>query len=110
MAINASGDPVKKYLVRQYRPAYFSGFETEVARGVEYDKITEQSWFSNFKRAGFKKFTIEPYARGDELIISALYANGKSWVAGFALPEESEMMSNNGDLMRDNWRYKSHTS
>lgn len=90
----------KKYLVRQYRPAYFSGFETEVAKGVEYDKITAQPWFANFKHDGFTEFTIELY-NGDELIISAHYANGEHWVAGFALPEDSKQISNNGDLLRD---------
>lgn len=99
-----------KYLVRQYRPAYFSGFETEVAKGVEYDQITEQPWFANFKGHGFTKFTIEATSGDDELTIMAHYDDGKWWVAGFALPENSEQMSNNGDLLRDNWRYKPHTS
>lgn len=98
-----------KYLVRQYRPAYFSGFDTEVASGIEYDKILDQPWFANFRSDGFTKFTIDPYY-GDELIISAHYKNGEQWVAGFALAENSEQMSNNGDLMRNNWRYRPHKS
>lgn len=99
----------EKYLVRQYRPAYFSGFDTEVVKGVPYDEITKAPWFENFKHNGFTEFKIEPYHE-DELIVSAHYANGEHWVAAFALPESSSMMSNNGDLMRDNWRYKPHKS
>lgn len=96
-----------KYLVRQYRPNYFSGFETQVVSGLSYDEITSAPFCENFKHGDFKCFTVSPYADGDELIIEAHYKNGAHWVAGFALPENSEMMSNNGDKMRDNWRYKS---
>lgn len=99
-------EPVK-YLVRQYRPNYFSGFENAVVRDVLYDDITNVPWSDGFKQADFKNFVIEPY-NGDELIISAKYENGESWVVGFALPDHSVMVSNNGDLMRDNWRYKTH--
>ena len=102
-------EALRKYLVRQYRPAYFSGYEDQVARGLTYDEITTPLWFANFRHDGFEKFVIEPYS-GDELIVSAHYANGEHWVAAFALPEDSMMMSNNGDLMRDNWRYKPHRS
>lgn len=97
----------KRDLVRQYRPAYFSGFKNEVLRDVKYEDITNVSWCDNFKHSGFKEFTVEPY-NGDELIIEAHYDNGKHHVVGFALPEDSTMMSNNNDLMRDNWRYKPH--
>ena len=96
-----------KYLVRQYRPNYFSGFDNDVVRGVEYDDITKAPWMENFKHKGFTEFKVEPYS-GDELIISAHYENGEHWVAAFALPEDSNEMSNNGDLLRDNWRYKPH--
>lgn len=99
-----------RYLVRQSRPAYFSGFENEVFRNIEYDKITEVPFCKNFKHDDFEKFTVEPYGTGDELIIMAHYKNGKSWVVAFALPMDSNMMSNNNDLMRDNWRYRNHTS
>jgi hypothetical protein len=93
-----------KYLVRQYRPGYFTGFPTSVISGVEEDDITKVPFCENFKHSGFTKFTVEPYS--GELIISAHYENGKSWVVGFALPEESTLVAPDGGLMRDNWRYR----
>ena len=101
-----------KYLVRQYRPAYFTGFHTSTAKDVEYGKILDCPWFRNFEHehdGGFDKFVIEPYG-GDELIISAYYKNGKHWVAGFALPDDSDQKAPDGGLLRDNWRYKDHES
>ena len=77
------------YVARQYRPAYFSGFETEIARGLDRDKITTAPWFRNFEYDGFERFEIIEY--GDELMIIAHYSNGKHWVAGFAVEEGSEM-------------------
>jgi hypothetical protein len=88
-----------KYLVRQYRPNFFSGFEDAVATGLAYDEITSAPWFENFRRNGFTEFKIEPYT-DDELIVVAHYADGKFYVAGFATKEGSKMA-------RD-WRYKPH--
>lgn len=93
------------YLVRQYRPAYVSGYENAVFKDVPYDKITSMPFCENFKHSGFKEFVIETYS-DDELIVSAHYDNGEHWVVAFALPENSNDMSPNGDLLRDNWRYK----
>jgi hypothetical protein len=98
---------MQKYLVRQYRPAYFSGFLNEVCRSIPYDEITKVPWCENFKHDGFKEFKIKPYG-GGELIISAHYDDGKHWVVGFALPEDSNMMAPDGGLLRDNWRYQTH--
>src|SRR5262249_32897584 len=100
------------YLVRQYRPAYFTGFENGVVRDVAYDDITKVPWAENFKHPDFSHFTVEKYGTepDGELIIEAHYKTGDHWVVGFALPMDSNMMSNNGDLMRDNWRYKDHKS
>ena len=95
-----------KYLVRQYRPNYFSGFENAVCRDVTYEGITQVPWCDNFKHDGFKEFKIESY--GNELIISAYYEDGERWVVGFALPMGSEAMALEGGLLRDNWRYKPH--
>ena len=101
-----------KYAIRQYRPGFCSGFENQAVHNIEYDQILEQSWFNNFKHnydGGFDKFVIEPYS-GDELIISAKYKNGKSWVAGFALPMDAKEKAPDGGLLIDNWRYKNHES
>ena len=94
------------YLVRQYRPGYFSGFVNEVMRDVKFDDITKAPWCENFKHSDFSHFTIEPY--GSELIIEAHYRDGKHWVVGFALPMNSEAKASDGGLLRDNWRYKEH--
>lgn len=94
-----------KYLVRQYRPNYFSGFENAVYAGIDYDKIILLPFFDNFRHAGFQEFRIEPYSSGEH-IITAYYENGKHFVAGFALAETSTAEASDGGLLRDNWRYK----
>lgn len=99
----------QKYLVRQYAPAYFTGFDLDAIKEVEFDDILKVHWCERFKHDGFVEFYLEPYD-GDELIFGAKYKDGTSWVAGFALPTNSNQMSNNGDLLRDNWRYKPHQS
>jgi hypothetical protein len=86
---------VTKWHVRQYRPNYFSGFENAVCRDVEEDDILKCSWFENFRHEGFERFEIAPY--GDEKIISAHYADGNGWVAGFAIPVDHPFAKD--------WRY-----
>jgi len=100
---------MSKYLVRQYAPNFCSGFDLDVLRDVEQDDIVKAPWCERFKTDEFVEFYLEPYS-GDELIFGANYSDGKSYVAGFALPMDSMMMSNNGDLMRENWRYRPHKS
>jgi hypothetical protein len=90
----------KTYLVRQYRPNYFSGFTNKVVRDVNYDDIINVPWADNFRHSDFEKFTIEPY--GKELIISAHYKDGKSWVVGFAVDSDAEFAKD--------WRYQEHES
>ena len=85
------------YHVRQYRPNFFSGFDNAVIHNVTKDEILSAPWFRNFEHEGFAQFTVELYGNG-ELIISAKYKNGESWVAGFAVSTDSEMANN--------WRYK----
>ena len=99
----------EKYLVRQYRPGFVSGFTNEVCREVDYDDILNVPFCAHFKHHGFLRFTVEPYD-GDELIISAHYDDGKSWVVGFALPITSKLKAPDGGLMVDNWRYQPHES
>lgn len=91
----------KKYLVRQYRPNYFTGFTNAVMRDVSYDDIVNVPWADNFKHTGFEKFTIEPY-NGGELIISAHYKSGKHWVVGFTIDSDDEFAQD--------WRYQEHES
>lgn len=98
-----------KYLVRQYAPNFCEGFQLDVVRDVEYDDITKVPWCERFKSDGFVEFYLEPYGNG-ELIFGAKYKDGKSWVAGFALPADSDAKAPDGGLLRNNWRYKPHLS
>jgi hypothetical protein len=89
------------YHVRQYRPAYFSGFENQVVRDITYDDILKKpEWLQSFQSDDFTNFSIEPY--GNELIIIAHYRNGKYWVAAFAI-------NVNHPFAKD-WRYTPHVS
>jgi hypothetical protein len=72
------------YHVRQYRPNYFSGFDTEFYRNVPYEKITDAPWMENFKHSDFDHFTVTPYS-DHELIVEAHYRDGQHWVAAFAV-------------------------
>ena len=99
--------PETRYHVRQYRPAYFSGFENEVMRDVPYDEILGAPWCKNFVHSDFDRFTITPYRtikdgpyRG--LIIEAHYKGGEHWVVGFAV-ETTQPFA-------DDWRYKPHAT
>jgi hypothetical protein len=98
-----------KYLVRQYAPAYCTGFNLDAMRDVEYEDILKAPWCERFRHEGFVEFYLEPYGNG-ELIFGAKYKDGSSWVAGFALPMDSDAKAPDGGLLRDNWRYKSHES
>lgn len=107
MVIADTSDPMlasKKYIVRQYRPNFVTGFENSVVHGLTYEEIPAIPWADNFKHSGFSHFTVSPYE--GELIIEAHYTDGKHWVVGFALPEDSEIKAPDGGLLRDNWRYK----
>lgn len=87
-------------LVRQYRPAYFSGFEDEVYRVASFDEATSVPFAARFRSAGFSHFTIEPYdERSGEHIICAHYTKGKykQWIVAFAIEESAEFAKN--------WRY-----
>jgi hypothetical protein len=99
-----------KYLVRGYLPSFYSGFDIPAYSGYEEDQITGapfcDSWRSDPK---FSKFTVEIY-HDDELIIEAHMTDGKHYVVGFALPEDSPTKAPDGGLLRDNWRYKAHVS
>lgn len=88
------------YHVRQYRPAYFSGFESDVSRDISREQILKAPWLKNFEHDNFSHFTIKHYWK-DEEIIEAHYKDGKSWVAGFVIPADSG---------NDGWRYQKHES
>lgn len=89
----------EKWHIRQYRPNYFSGLDTEVYRDLDFDKLLDADsvpFLNNFKHDGFIDFKIEPYSNG-EMIISAKYKNGESWVAAFACQSNHPLA--------DGWRY-----
>ena len=86
-----------RYHVRQYRPAFFSGFENEVIRDVPYEGILEAPWCENFKHDDFDHFSISKYGNG-ELIVEAHYKSGEHWVVGFAIDSAHPFASD--------WRYE----
>lgn len=88
----------KTYHVRQYRPAFFEGFENGVAHNIKFDALTSPPWFRWFEHEWFDRWLIEPYGNpSPELIISAIYKSGERWVAGFACDV-------NNPFAKD-WRY-----
>lgn len=92
---------MSNYLVRQYRPAYFSGFEDAVYSGVPEGRWATVPFFKNFMREGFSHFEVTPYGSycdPPELIIDAHYTNGEHWVVAFAILETAPFASD--------WRYK----
>lgn len=99
----------KLYLVRGYMPAYCSGFTIRTARGVSYEEIVNTLRWGDPQHEGVSHYEIEPYY-GDELIVSECFTNGKHYVIGFALPEDSKEMAPDGGLLRENWRYRDHES
>lgn len=101
-------DTNAKYLVRQYRPGYCTGFTNSVFRDVAFADITAVPFCENFKHSDFSHFTISDYH--GELIIEAHYKGGEHWVVGFALEMNSKLKASDGGLMRENWRYKEHES
>ncbi len=96
-----------KYLVRQYRPAYFSGFTSQVMREVEYDEITKVPWLEQRED---EPLTVESDRGTDELFVMRTLKNGEKWVVSIALPMDSKTVAPDGGLLRDNWRYKEHES
>ena len=92
---------MSKNIVRQYRPAYVSGFKDGVYDGVAKDDILKLPFCKNFEYDGFVRFETKLY-RDDESIIVAYYADGKYWVVGFFIPETSPL--------RNEWRYAGATS
>jgi hypothetical protein len=87
----------RKYRVRQYRPAYFSGFDDFVCLDVSESSIIHQEFMKNFQHGDFDHFSVEPYYGTEELIIEAHYKSGKHWVVGFAVEE--------GTQTARGWRY-----
>ena len=82
------------FTVRQYRPAFFEGFDNAVVEHVDEKDLMNPAvlpWLKNFQHAddptyAFVKFYVEE-AFGKDKIVSALYNNGKHWVAAIAQPE-----------------------
>lgn len=85
-----------KYLVRQYSPAFCTGFDLSVVEVDDKEKIINAPWADRFKTTGFKEFKTENY-HGGELIVSAYYENGEHWVVSFACEA--------GSNMSKDWRY-----
>jgi hypothetical protein len=101
----------KLFHVRQYRPAFCTGFTNAVMRDVPRNEVLSAPWLENFKHDDFECFEIEgERGYGDEQFIMARYRSGKRYVAGFVLPADSRTPAPDGGLLADNWRYKEHRS
>jgi hypothetical protein len=77
------------YTVRQYRPAFFSGFDNAVVAHIpEADLMNPDMlpWLKNFQHDRFFEFYVED-GYGKEKIISARMNDGTHWVAAIAEPE-----------------------
>lgn len=83
------------YTVRQYRPAFVSGFENAVVEHVNEKDLMNPAvcpWLKNFQHEGFVEFYIDnPHYKDGQLFISARYEDGKHWVASLAYPETTAM-------------------
>lgn len=61
-------------IIRQYRPAFFEGFETEECSFETVEELFQIPWIENFtKRDDFHQFS-----RADEMLM-AEYKEGKEW-------------------------------
>ena len=85
-----------RYLVRQYSPAFCTGFDLSVVEVDNKENIINVPWANRFKHVGFKEFKLADYHDG-ELIVSAYYENGEHWVVSFACEVGSKHC--------DDWRY-----
>ncbi len=76
------------YRVRQHIPDFVSGYDPEEIADVDRADIANPDkipWMKRFEHEGFVEFTTKPYVQGS-FIISASYADGKSWVVSVARP------------------------
>jgi hypothetical protein len=76
------------YRVRQHIPNYVTGLDPEevVVEEADIANPDKVPWMKGFQHEGFVEFTTEPYIHG-EVLISARYDDGKSWVCSIARPQ-----------------------
>lgn len=82
------------FTVRQYRPAYFEGFDNAVVEHVDLKDLMNPDvlpWLKNFMHDDDPSYAFVGFytetGYGNELLISARYNNGKHWVCAIAQPE-----------------------
>jgi len=86
--------------IRQYRPAYFSGFENETKAFTSLKELLNIDWVDNFRKMpngqidpNFHQYSTNKYSdhKGCEYVLMAEYNNGHSWyVIGFM--DENEVI------------------
>jgi hypothetical protein len=81
------------WLVRQYRPAYFTGFENQVCR---VENILDAEFLQSWKE--HSDLSVKDYGDGEQIVMGKSRDDGKSWVAAFACEDGSDMSKD--------WRYK----
>jgi hypothetical protein len=79
---------VVRYRVRQHIPNFVTGGDPPREVEVEAGDIANPDkapWMAGFRHHDFVEFVTEPYY-DDAVLVSARYANGKSWVCSVASP------------------------
>jgi hypothetical protein len=86
--------------IRQYRPAYFSGFENETRAFTSLKELLNIEWVDNFRKLpngqidpNFHRYSISRHSdhKGYEYALMAEYKNGYYWwVVGFV--DENEII------------------
>ena len=69
--------------IRQYRPAYFTGFENATVEFDGVEALLAISFVTSFVNESFHQFSIDT-TNGDNIALMAEYDDGnKWWVVGF---------------------------
>jgi chloramphenicol O-acetyltransferase len=85
-----------KGIIKQYRPAYFSGYENKTNSFNSLDELLNIDWVKSFSEyKDFFRFSIEiADEREKNHTLLGEYKNGQSWyVIGF-IPKENSIVSN----------------
>src|SRR3569623_726132 len=104
------------YYVRQYRPAFVTGYKPEVVRDVPYDKIMDVPWAVNFIHTeGFERCVIEADSDQYFLLVKARLHDGSEWVVSGAVktddPRAITFMDSTGEpgtISTEHWQESEH--
>ena len=73
--------------IKQHRPNYFSGFDTEIVKFDTVDELKEIGFVKNFSDnldGKFHQYSLSEYYTEDTHLLMAEYNKGKTWwVVGY---------------------------